>query len=403
LSADGYTLAVSARLEDSNASGVNGDQTNNLSNQSGAVYVFRRRGNTWHQEAYLKAGTNQSQQNFGVAYDFDYRGTALSADGSILAVTAPREDVQGVEDAGVVYVFRRARNAWRLVAKLHAPELLFQDFFGSSLDMSQDGRTLKVMSILPRDSLGLPEMRTHIFVRPADTWQHAVTIAPLSPVDLCQSTRLSGDGQTLVSSCVTRGIGVGRITTMKRAGNAWVHAADFPTGFYEFRQPIGLNTDATVMSLVESRAPNLVGVYRWNGANWAREAGLPGPLSTDPFFIGNWGYNMAFNDTGQLLAISDPQAREANAGISPIIMPGPVDLGAVYLYRVDRPANTWSLRNVVKSPQPGFRDYFGLTIALSGSGRTLAVGAPAENSNATGIDGDRNNEDARDAGAAYLY
>ena len=403
LSADGYTLAVSAWFESSNASGVGGDQANNLSQRSGAVYVFRRRGNAWHQEAYLKAGTNQSDQNFGVAFEFDYRGTALSADGSILAAAAPREDVHGVEEAGVVYVFRRFRNAWGVVAKLHAPEPLFQDVFGSSLDMSHDGRTLKVMSTQPRDDRGHPAMRTHIFVRPADTWQHSVTLAPSSPGDWCQSTRLSGDGQTLVSSCVTRATGAGRINTMRRAGNAWVHVADLPTPFYEIRQPIGLNNGATVMSLVESRAPNMVGVYRWNGANWAREAGLPGPLSTDPFFIGNWGYNMAFNDTGQLLAISDPQAREANAGISPTIMPGPVDLGAVYLYRVDGPVNTWSLRNVVKSPRPGYRDYFGLTIALSSSGRTLAVGGPGENSNATGIDGDRNNENAQNAGAAYLY
>ena len=85
------------------------------------------------------------------------------------------------------------------------------------------------------------------------------------------------------------------------------------------------------------------------------------------------------------------------------MMPGPADLGAVYLYRVDGLAKTWALRNVVKSPRPGWRDLFGLSIALSNSGRTLAVGAPGENSSAIGIDGDRKNEDARDSGAAYLY
>ena len=161
MSADGYTLAVSAWFESSNASGVGGDQANNLSQRSGAVYVFRRRGNAWHQEAYLKAGTNQSDQNFGVASEFDYRGTALSADGSILAAAAPREDVHGVEDAGVVYVFRRFRNAWGLVAKLHAPEPLSEDFFGSSLDMSHDGRTLKVMSTQPRDDGDIPRCDAH--------------------------------------------------------------------------------------------------------------------------------------------------------------------------------------------------------------------------------------------------
>ena len=404
LSADGYTLAVSAANESSNASGVNGDQANNLSYQSGAVYVFRRRGNTWQQEAYLKAGTNEPQQRFGVGYIFDFHATALSADGSILAVAAPWQDVQGVEDAGVVYVFRRAGNVWTQVAKLQAPELSVGDFFGSSLDMSHDGRTLKVMSILRYQNVGPADMHAHIFVRPADAWQHAVTLAPFYAGDQCLITRLSADGQTLVSSCATPSpTTAGRMITMKRAGNAWVHAADLPIPFYNIRQPIGLNTDASVMALSESRRPNVVGVYRWNGANWAREAGLVGPVSTDPFFFGNWGHDLAFDDTGQLLAVSDPLDREANAGVSPTTMPGPAELGAVYLYRVDGPANTWSLRNVVKSPRPGFRDVFGLSIALSASGRTLAVGAPGENSNATGIDGDRNNENAQNAGAAYLY
>ena len=403
LSADGYTLAVTAMFESSNASGVNGDQANNLSQSSGAVYVFRRRGNAWQQEAYLKAGTNQPQQTFGTAVDFDFRATALSADGSILAVAAPHEHVQGIEEAGTVYVFRRTRNAWRLVATLHAPELQFRDFFGSSLDMSHDGRTLMVTSVLRHESVGPPVMHTHIFVRPADAWQHAVTLAPFYPGDRCQTTRLSADGRTLVSSCTTIGISGGRIITMKRAGNAWVHATDLPNSFYNLRQPIGLNADASVMALSDPRRPSVVGIYRWNGANWAREASLAGPVSTDPFFIGYWGYDLAFNGTGQLLAVSEPFAREANAGVAPIMMPGPADLGAVYLYRVDGLAKTWALRNVVKSPRPGWRDLFGLSIALSNSGRTLAVGAPGENSSAIGINGDRINEDARDSGAAYLY
>src|SRR5688572_9703050 len=403
LSADGFTLAVGSAFEDSNATGVNGDQANNDVQNSGAVYVFRRRGNTWHQEAYLKASTSQSNHGFGVAFEFDFAGTALSADGSILAVSAPRETVNGIEGAGAVYVFRRSNNAWGQVARLQAPEPMSEDFFGASLDMSRDGRTLKVMSTQPRDSRGTPARSTHIFVRPASTWQYAMTIPMFTAGDWCQSTRMSGDGQTLVLSCGLLGMGLGHISTMKRVGNTWVRVADLPTPFYEGRQPIGLNTDATVMSLVESRTPRLVGVYRWNGANWAREAGLPGPVSTDPFFIGYWGYNMAFDDAGELLALSDPQAREANAGISPTIMPGPADLGAVYLFQHDGNTNNWNLRNVVKSPRPGFRDVFGLNFALSGSGRTLAVGAPAENSDATGIDGDRNNENAQDSGAAYLY
>ena len=40
LSADGNTLAVGAIGEDSAATGINGDQADNMANQSGAAYVF---------------------------------------------------------------------------------------------------------------------------------------------------------------------------------------------------------------------------------------------------------------------------------------------------------------------------------------------------------------------------
>jgi len=57
---------------------------------------------------------------------------------------------------------------------------------------------------------------------------------------------------------------------------------------------------------------------------------------------------------------------------------------------------------VVKAPNPG-DDAFGLSVALSGSGRTLAVGAMQEDSNARGIDGNQLDESSLEAGAAYLY
>ena len=41
LSSDGNTLAVGAYEEDSNATGVNGNQTNNSSTNSGAAYIRR--------------------------------------------------------------------------------------------------------------------------------------------------------------------------------------------------------------------------------------------------------------------------------------------------------------------------------------------------------------------------
>jgi hypothetical protein len=50
----GDTVVVGTRREDSNATGVNGNQNDNSAVDSGAAYVFVRCGGTWSQQAYLK-------------------------------------------------------------------------------------------------------------------------------------------------------------------------------------------------------------------------------------------------------------------------------------------------------------------------------------------------------------
>ena len=55
ISADGTTLAVGAIGENSNATGIDGNQLNMSASGAGAVYVFTRSGNAWSQQAYVKA------------------------------------------------------------------------------------------------------------------------------------------------------------------------------------------------------------------------------------------------------------------------------------------------------------------------------------------------------------
>jgi hypothetical protein len=57
----------------SNATGVNGDQANNLAQMSGAAYVFVRSGSTWSQQAYLKASNTEANDVFGLRHG-DLRG-----------------------------------------------------------------------------------------------------------------------------------------------------------------------------------------------------------------------------------------------------------------------------------------------------------------------------------------
>src|SRR5687768_7124077 len=65
LAISGNTLVIGAQYEDSNATGVNGVQTNNNATDSGAAYVFVRSGSTWIQQAYLKASNTDAGDRFG--------------------------------------------------------------------------------------------------------------------------------------------------------------------------------------------------------------------------------------------------------------------------------------------------------------------------------------------------
>ena len=60
---DGDTVVVGTRLEDSNATGANGNQADNSANRAGAVYVFTLTDGVWSQQAYLKA-TNAEAGDF---------------------------------------------------------------------------------------------------------------------------------------------------------------------------------------------------------------------------------------------------------------------------------------------------------------------------------------------------
>jgi len=149
LSADGNTMAVGSPFEDSAASGVGGDQNDDSSLNSGAVYVFGRNGSSWSQQSYIKASNARMASSFGFAL-------ALSADGNTLAVGSPGESsgatgVDGDEDdrsasySGAAYVFSRNDiGAWAQQAYIKASNTDANDAFGRSLAISGDGLTLVV-------------------------------------------------------------------------------------------------------------------------------------------------------------------------------------------------------------------------------------------------------------------
>jgi hypothetical protein len=105
ISSDGATAAVAAPIEQSAATGIDGNQADNTATRAGAVYVFSRSGVTWAQEAYIKASNTDAEDQFGA-------DLALTSDGSTLAICASGEGSSARGLDGAVYLFGRTGATW---------------------------------------------------------------------------------------------------------------------------------------------------------------------------------------------------------------------------------------------------------------------------------------------------
>ena len=102
---------------------------------AGAVYVYKRSGSTWAQEAYIKAANNDSGDNFwSVSLDQDTLAVgALKEDSNQTTITngttASTDDTN--TDAGAVYVYKRSGTNWAQEAYIKAANNDVEDYFGN--------------------------------------------------------------------------------------------------------------------------------------------------------------------------------------------------------------------------------------------------------------------------------
>jgi hypothetical protein len=140
----GETLAVGAPDEDSNATGVNGDQDDESTSSAGAVYVFTRSGTVWTQQSYIKASNPEILDGFGsnvAIFDDTLAVSATSEDSSSTGVNGNQADNEA-SASGAVYVFTRSGTSWSQEAYLKASNPDENDRFGGGLSLS--GNTLAV-------------------------------------------------------------------------------------------------------------------------------------------------------------------------------------------------------------------------------------------------------------------
>ncbi len=103
----GEMLAVGAVGEESAATGIHGNQGDNSSSGSGAVYLYRRKEAGWDQSHYIKPSNTGEGDSFGISLAFARDSLAIGAIGESSATTGVNgnEADNSAEDSGAVYLF----------------------------------------------------------------------------------------------------------------------------------------------------------------------------------------------------------------------------------------------------------------------------------------------------------
>ena len=150
LSADGNAMVVSGYDEDGSTRQINGIP-DNLHGGTGALYVFRRRGSDWSQEAYLKAANGEGNDSLGYSVSISQDGNTIAGGAADEDCLKPGINIEGCDadakddkSAGAAYIFVRDNGVWRQQAFIKASNPGENDNFGARLMLSGDGNVLAV-------------------------------------------------------------------------------------------------------------------------------------------------------------------------------------------------------------------------------------------------------------------
>ncbi len=436
----GDTIVVGAPYESSNATGVDGNEDNNSSSSSGAAYVFVRDGDTWTQQAYLKAS------NTGAS---DYFGSSVAIDGDTVVVGAPYEDSSATgiggsqsdnsaTDGGAVYVFVRNGETWSQQAYVKASNAEAGDYFGMSVAVHGDtivvGAPYEDSSTTgiggnQADNSSSSSGAVYVFTRSGTTWsQQAYVKASNTGASDHFGYSVSVYSDSLVvgapdESSSATGIGgnqtdntsgsSGAVYVFTRSGATWsqqayVKASNTGSGdlfgysvslyddYFAAGAPMEDGSATGVNGISDDGATNSGAAYVFarNLSVWAQQAYVKAS-NTGPG--DQFGYSVSLYD--DYLAVGASGEDSSITGINGASNDGATNSGAAYALM--RSGTSWTQRAFIKASNTEANDNFGYSVAVSEG--TIVIGAYAEDSSATGIDGNASDNTGTNSGAAYVF
>ncbi len=438
----GDLVAVSSPNEDGNATGINGDQSNNTGTDSGAVYLFRNVGGAWVQEAYLKASNTGIHNRFG-------QSVSVSGDRVVVGAWAEDSDSTGVDgdesntgasDSGAAYVFSRVGGVWSQEAYLKASNTGGDDQFGYSVSISDDLIAVGAWSESSAstgvngnesDNSAAQAGAVYLFRYAAGQWaQEAYIKASNTEAGDTFGRAVSVSGDVLVvgadlESGASTGVngnqgdnsatGAGAAYVFEGVAGVWSQVAYLKASNTDSSDRFGHCVSASGNRVAigaygeDSSGQGVNGNQSDNGASgagavyifeesagvWSQAAYIKG---VDTVAGDRFGYSVGISGDNLIVGAmwEDSAAVGVNSGGHGS---DASNSGSAYLFH--NSGGVWSQNAQLKALNAGTGDVFGYSAALSGN--LAVVGAPFEKSSSTGINGNGDDNSLSIAGAAYVF
>ncbi|WP_445452448.1 T9SS type A sorting domain-containing protein [Flavobacterium sp. 25HG05S-40] len=293
--------------------------------------------------------------------------TAISGDGTILAISAPEYNGNG-NKKGVVKVYQYSNGLWNLYGN-PIEGLSDLEYSGSSIALSNNGTVLAISS--PQYYQNIPgenKGQVKVYQFNNGIWeQYGNPIIGLNDQYLGTAVALSADASRLAIGI--NGGGLVKVFTLQSGlwtslGNDIIGATD--DTFFGYN--LDLSSDGSTIAITDfniTQMPDRIGkvkIYSFNSGNWSQKgASIDGVLSEDDV-----RKSVSLNSDGSTLAIGIAGSDLNN-----------LNSGKVQVYKFV--ANNWSQQgnDIIGS---GAEDEFtGYTVKLSADGLTLCVGSPGFN------------------------
>jgi hypothetical protein len=256
----------------------------------------------------------------------------ISGDGNTAIVGAYADDPDNVINAGSAYIFTRSGGSWSQLTTLLASDKAASDYFGQAVAISYDGNTV-VVGAQGDDNVATDQGSAYIYMRSDTNWIQAKIVAS----DAAQtdyfgySVGISGDGNTVIVGALLND------DTWSDSGSAYI--------FIRF------------------------------GNSWTQQAKL---VASDPAANDQFGNAVAISSDGNTVIVG--------AYADTVTY---TNQGSAYIFT--RSGSSWS-EYKIQNPDPAQGDYFARSVAISGDGNTVIVGAESDDPG-----------NVINAGSAYIF